>query len=223
MKHKMNVQMIFGMILLGIFVLFTLSLKAVDLQPAGPEGSLVAYAGINKAVHDCLGVNMLLCHITDWAGVFAICVAFGFGVLGLCQWIKRRKLCRVDGSILALGVFYLLMFGAYAFFEIFPVNYRPVLIDGVLEASYPSSTTVLVLCVMLSAMLQFQRRIRKPRIRIAVNSLCGLFAGLTVTGRLFSGVHWLTDIVGGMLFSGGMVLLYGGFCGILRRYDKTDR
>jgi len=223
MERKIRRRFWAALALMCAFALWTAGVMHVDVQPIGPGGSWVGFAAVNGYVHRLTGVHMILYHITDWLGLLPVAIGLCFALLGLCQWIKRRKLCRVDGSILALGVFYLLMFGAYAFFEIFPVNYRPVLIDGVLEASYPSSTTVLVLCVMLSAMLQFQRRIRKPRIRIAVNSLCGLFAGLTVTGRLFSGVHWLTDIVGGMLFSGGMVLLYGGFCGILRRYDKTDR
>ena len=205
---KRKTQLILGAALLALFILYTASLTFVDRQPIGPMGSQVAYAGINKGAHELFGVHRMLYHITDWAGVVAIGIAAGFAVLGLVQWVKRKSIRKVDGSLLLLGVFYILVFGAYAFFEYHVINYRPVLIDGVLEASYPSSTTVLVMCVVPTAMVQFRRLIGNHRIRIAVNGFCGLFAVLVVVGRLLSGVHWLTDVLGGLLFSAAMVLLY---------------
>lgn len=215
MKRKAIPQLILGLLLLATFVFYTLSLTFVDLQPIGPQGSCVAYATVNKAVHDCFGVHMPLYHITDWAGVVAIFVAFGFVVLGLVQWIKRKHILKVDSSILLLGVFYILVFGVYAFFEFHVINRRPILINGILESSYPSSTTMLALCVMPTAMLQFRRLIKNRILRVSVNSLCGLFTAFMVIGRLISGVHWFTDIVGGLLFSGTMVLLYGTICNYL--------
>ena len=208
MKQKAKVQLILAAALLAAFILFTLSLTRVNRQPVGPNGSLVAYADINKAVHALFGVNMPLYHITDWAGVAAILVAFGFAVLGLVQWIGRKSISKVDSSLLVLGAFYILVFGAYAFFEFHVINRRPVLINGVLEASYPSSTTMLAMCVLFTAMLQFRRLIKAAKRRAAVNTLCGLFMAFMVLGRLVSGVHWFTDILGGALFSAGMVLLY---------------
>lgn len=215
MKRKAIPQLILGLLLLATFVFYTLSLTFVDLQPIGPQGSCVAYATVNKVVHDFFGVHMPLYHITDWAGVAAIFVAFGFAVLGLVQWIKRKHILKVDSSILLLGVFYILVFGVYAFFEFHVINRRPILINGILESSYPSSTTMLALCVMPTAMLQFRRLIKNRILRVSVNSLCGLFTAFMVIGRLISGVHWFTDIVGGLLFSGAMVLLYGTICNYL--------
>lgn len=197
-------------LLLG-FVLFTWSLTVVDLQPIGPEGSSVAYAGLNGWVHDLLGVNWTLYHITDWAGVAAIVLMMGFAALGLTQWIKRRQLQKVDRSILLLGVYYILVFGCYVFFEYHVINRRPVLINGFLEASYPSSTTMLAMCVLPTAMIQFRRLIKNRPLRLAVNGFCGLFTGFMVVGRLLCGVHWFTDILGGSIFSAAMVLLYCAF------------
>ena len=76
MKRKAKIQFILGASLLAVFILFTMSLTSVDIQPIGPEGSCVAYAGINKAVHELFGVNITLYNITDWAGVVAILIAF---------------------------------------------------------------------------------------------------------------------------------------------------
>ena len=208
MKQNATVKLITGLSLLVVFILYTASLTFVDLRPIGPQESCVAYGGINKAVHDLFGVNMLLYTITDWAGVAAIIIMFGFAVLGFVQWIKRGHILKVDSSILALGVFYILVFGVYALFEFVVINRRPVLINGILEASYPSSTTMLAMCVLPTAMLQFHRLIKKRAVRITVNTVCGLFTVCMVVGRLLSGVHWFTDILGGLLFSVAMVLLY---------------
>ena len=208
MKRKAISQFILGGIFLILFVLFTWSLTFIDVQPIGPNGSSVAYASINHAAHNLFGVNMTLYNITDWAGVVAILVALGFAIFGLIQWIKRKSICKVDSSILILGVFYILAFGAYVFFEFHVINRRPVLINGILEASYPSSTTMLAMCVLPTAMMQFHRLIKNTKARNTINVLCGLFTAFMVIGRLICGVHWFTDIFGGLIFSVAMILLY---------------
>lgn len=208
MERKTKNQFIFGALLLALFILFTISLTLVDMKPIGPQNSYVAYASINQAVHKLFGVNMTLYNITDWAGVVAIFVALGFAILGLVQWIKRKSILKVDSSILLLGVFYIFVFGAYVFFEFNVINRRPILINGILEASYPSSTTMLAMCVLPTAMMQFKRLIKNHRIKNVVNIICSLFTAFMVIGRLVCGVHWFTDILGGLIFSIAMILLY---------------
>lgn len=215
MKRKTKNQLIFGITLLVLFILYTVSLTFVDRQPIGPQESYVAYAGINKAVHGLFSVNMTLYHITDWAGAVAIIIALQLATVGLLQWIKRKSILRVDSGILVLGVFYILVFGVYAFFEFTVINCRPVLINGVLEASYPSSTTMLAMCILPTAMMQYRRLIQKPRLRNAVNASCALFTVFMVIGRFVSGVHWFTDILGGVIFSLAMILLYCAAVGFM--------
>ena len=137
-----------------------------------------------------------------------IFVCIGFGVLGLMQWIKRKSIYKVDRDILLLCGFYIVTIGAYLFFESVVINYRPVLINGCLEASYPSSTTLLVMCVMPTAVMQFNNRIKNKLLRNIVVAMLVGFIAFMVIGRLISGVHWLTDIVGGALLSSGLVLMY---------------
>ena len=216
---KRNFRFWFGAGLLALFVIYTVSLTVVDLQPIGPQGSWVAYAGLNKAVHELFGVHMILYHITDWAGVVAIFVAVAFAVLGLIQWIQRKHILKVDSNLLALGVFYIVVFGVFVFFEYHVINRRPVLINGYLEASYPSSTTLLAMCVLPTAMMQFRQYIRKMWLRKTVNILCGVFTAFMVLGRLVCGVHWFTDILGGMFFSAGMIFLYAGALNMLKQNE----
>lgn len=208
MKRKAILQFIFGGIFLILFLLFTFSVTFFDVQAIGPNNSSVAYAGINQFIHEFFGVNMMLYNITDWAGIAVIFIAFGFAILGLSQWIKTKSIFKVDSSILILGVFYIFVFGAYIFFEFNTINYRPVLINGILEGSYPSSTTMLAMCVLPTAMMQFQRLIKNVKIRNIINISLGIFTAFMVIGRLISGVHWFTDIFGGLLFSVAMILFY---------------
>ena len=191
-----------------MFVLWTVLVCFVDVRAIGPQESSVGFATLNGYIHDLTGVNMRLYVITDWLGLVPIGIAFGFAVLGLVQWIKRKSLLKVDRSILTLGGFYIVVMAAYILFEIVVINYRPTLIGGYLEASYPSSTTMLVMCVMPTAMMQFSKRIKNDLFRRCVMFIIIAFIVFMVIGRLVSGVHWITDIIGGALFSTSIVLIY---------------
>ena len=194
--------------LIAVFVLWTVLVSVVDVRAIGPNGSSVGFATLNGYVHDLTGVNMRLYSITDWLGLVPIGVALGFAMLGLVQWIERKSLFKVDRGILALGGFYVAVMAVYILFEFVVINYRPTLIDGYLEASYPSSTTMLVMCVMPTAMMQLHARIKSDVFRRCVLIFIAAFTAFMVIGRLASGVHWLTDIIGGALVSAGLVITY---------------
>ena len=204
------------------FVLWTVLILFVDVRAIGPEGSSVGFASLNGFVHNITGVNMSLYVITDWLGLVPIGVAFGFAVLGLVQWIKRKSLFKVDRSILALGGFYIIVMAVYVLFEIVVINYRPTLINGYLEASYPSSTTMLVMCVMSTAMVQFRTRIKNDKFRRCIMLAIAVFIAFMVIGRLVSGVHWITDIIGGALFSAAIVLMYYSICNEATKNHYTN-
>ena len=190
------------------FLLWTAAIQLVDVQAIGPQESAVGFATINQFVHNLTGVHMSLYTITDWLGLVPLVFVMGFALLGLIQWIKRKHLFKVDYNILILGGFYIVVMAVYVLFEMLVVNYRPVLINGYLEVSYPSSTTMLVMCVMPTAIMQFNARIKNNVLKRFVASAIIAFIVFMVIGRLISGVHWFTDIVGGALLSAGLVLMY---------------
>ena len=208
MEKKNKKRFVLGTILVGVFVLWTVLVCFVDVRAIGPEGSSVGFATLNGFIHKLTGVNFGLYTITDWLGLVPIAVAFGFAILGLAQLIDRKNLRKVDHSILALGVFYIVVMAAYVFFETVVINYRPTLIDGHLEASYPSSTTMLVTCVMPTAAMQLNARIKNTVLRRCTVIAIIAFTACMVIGRLLSGVHWITDIIGGALLSAGLVAMY---------------
>ena len=194
--------------LLALFILWTVLIQTVDVRPAGQNGTDIGFAAVNLWFHRLTGVHMGLYTVTDWLGLVPVAVCAGFGILGLFQLIRRRSLLRVDPDILLLGIYYVLVIAGYLVFEMIPINYRPIPIDGVMEASYPSSTTLLVLSVMPTLVFQVSRRAKNRTVVHAVFLLSALFSAFMVIGRLVSGVHWLTDILGAVFLSAGLYLLY---------------
>ena len=197
-----------GMWYLLLFGIFTALIQTVDVQVAGETGREVGLVTINACVHRFTGVHMQLYTVTDWLGLVPVGVCLLFGGLGMAQLLQRKSVLKVDSDIILLGVYYVLVILAYLIFEQIPVNYRPVFIEGRLEASYPSSTTLLVLSVMPTLAFQAERRIKNADIKKGIRFLAGAFSAFMVIGRLISGVHWVTDIIGAVIFSRGLFCLY---------------
>ena len=208
MKKNEKKSLLIGSLFLAIFAVWTVLIQAVDVQPLGQNGTGIGFAAFNCWFHHFTGVNMAIYTITDWMGLVPVIICLSFAGIGLVQLIKRRSLFRVDADIMILGVYFVIVFLAYAMFEMIPINYRPILIEGRMEASYPSSTTLLVLSVMPALIEQIQRRLSDVTAKRIITIAAIAFAGFMVIGRLVSGVHWFTDIVGGVLLSAGLFQLY---------------
>jgi undecaprenyl-diphosphatase len=182
----------------------------IDVQPVGQNGTDIGFAVFNVGFHEMTGVNMTLYTITDWLGLVPIFICMIFGGVGFIQLIKRKSLFKVDKDIIILGIYYIIVIMAYLIFEMIPINYRPIPIEGVMEASYPSSTTLLVLSVMPTLVEQAGRRLSDDPIKKLITIFVVLFSLFMVIGRLISGVHWFTDIIGSVLLSIGLYYLYKG-------------
>ena len=205
---KQNRNLLAGTLFLVGFAVWTFLIQMVDVQPIGPNGSSVGFAALNGWFHQLTGVHWTLYTLTDWLGLVPIFVCLIFASVGFVQLVQRKSLPKVDFDIILLGVYYVFVIFGYLLFETVPINYRPVLIEGFLEASYPSSTTLLVLSVMPTLYLQAQRRLTPNALRQTICIFSILFSAFMVIGRLVSGVHWLTDIVGAALLSSGIFLIY---------------
>ena len=203
------------------FIVWTLIVCFVDVKEIGPQQTSVGLASLNGRFHEIVGVNVFFYTLTDWLSVIPLAVAFGFAVAGFVQLCKRKSFLKVDRGILFLGAFYIATIFAYLFFEFVVINYRPILIEGQLEASYPSSTTVLVLCVMIPSAIELKIRMEKGVLRAIILSFVALFVAFMLAGRILSGVHWLSDIIGGILLSLGILTSYSNFQLDRRRYHHT--
>ena len=207
MKHRKLLTAGIGLLLTVILIALV---RLVDVAPIGADGTSIGLSHLNQFVFDLFGVNMLWYNITDWLGVAAVLTGFVFAVTGLVQLIKRRSLLKVDREILALGGLYIVVIGLYLFFENVIVNYRPIIMPDNTrpEASFPSSHTMLVCVIMGSAAMLINRYIRNKPLNRILRAVCYVIIGVTVVGRLIAGVHWFTDILGGILISVTLLSLY---------------
>lgn len=205
---KVKLNFIITGILLAVSLIFIVMVKTVDVVPLGPKGSLIGFGEFNALFRDLFGTNEFFYNLTDMLGKLSILVVLAFGCLGVYQLVKRKSIKKVDSSLLVLAVFYALMALTYVFFEIVVVNYRPVLIDGELEASFPSSHTMLVVCVMSTMMMQIHRLMKKSTLREIIDIVSVAVMIVAVIGRIISGVHWMTDIIGGLLISSVLIMFY---------------
>ena len=206
MKNKK--KLFTGTALLIAFIVWTILIQSIDVQAIGVNGTTIGFATVNTWFYKLTGVHMTVYTITDWLGLVPICICGFFGIVGLRQLIRRKSIFKVDADIILLGIYYVVVIFAYLVFEMIPINYRPILIDGFMEASYPSSTTLLVLSVMPSLKYQMARRSENVALRNTVNVFAIAFSAFMMIGRLLCGVHWCTDIVGSVLLSTGLSQLY---------------
>ena len=219
---KSKKKLFAGTALLIVFIVWTILVQFIDVQAVGVNGTKIGFASINTWFHKLTGVHLSVYTVTDWLGLVPICICVFFGIVGLRQLIKRKSLFKVDADIILLGIYYVVVIFAYLAFEMIPINYRPILIDGIMEASYPSSTTLLVLSVMQSLKFQMARRSRNAALRNTVNVLATAFSVFMVIGRLLSGVHWCTDIIASVLLSTGLFKLYQFSAGFVNQ-RKTEQ
>ena len=208
MKETGKKILFLGSAFIVIFVVWTLLVQKVDVQHLGAKGTNIGFATINCWFHALTGVHLEIYHITDWLGLVPILICMLFGCIGFSQLIKRRSVLKVDYDIILLGIYYTVVMFVYLFFEMIHINYRPIFIGGFLEASYPSSTTLLVLCVMPTLAEQMNRRMEHAAVKRFINIFTICFSVFMVLGRLISGVHWLTDIVGSLMLSAGLFCIY---------------
>ncbi len=197
MKKK-NIITSITMIILA--VIYTILVKIIDVAPIGPNNSSVGFSSINGFFHNLLGSNMTIYKITEVLGMIPLLMAGIYALIGFIQLIKRKSLAKIDREIYALASLYVIVLGLYVFFEKCIINYRPILIDGVLEASYPSSHTLMAICICGSSLIVNKRLFHKKIFNIE-NKLSIFLIPAIVLGRFISGVHWFSDILGGIIIS----------------------
>ncbi len=208
MNKKEKMYWILAAVMLVLFGGLILLLKGVDVAAIGPQGSKIGLSALNGAVRDQFPFHEWWYEITDWMSLLVLLIPACFALLGLWQLMKGKSLKAVDRDIYLLGGFYVVVFAAYLFFDQWVINFRPVLIEGVLEPSFPSSHTMIFICVMATAIHQISRRFADPSLKGIGRILLYLILTFVLVGRIISGVHWFTDILGGIFLSLFFIFIY---------------
>lgn len=218
----MKKKLVFSAVLFILFALLIVAVRRVDVGAVAATGKSIGLFGLNTAVHEALGEHRLLYKITQYLGYASILVAVCFAFAGLVQLVRRGSLKRIDKALWALAGLYVVTAALYALFEKIPVNCRPLLMPGETEAapSFPSSHSMLFCVILGSAAIMAGRYLTHDAIRPWIVIVCMLAAAAGVVWRLVSGVHWLTDIVGSLLISGALLLLFSAVLDLLDGRQK---
>lgn len=208
MRKNYKKNLFIGIGLIIGFIIWTILLCFIDLNPIGPLNSIVGFSTMNCYIHELFGSNMFLYYLTDFLSLYPLIIVLLFMILGIVQLIKFKSFLKVDHKILLLGVFYIIVFIIFILFEFIDINCRPMLIEGKLETSYPSSTTMLVICVTGTSIIHFNDYIKNNKLK-KLNIFGNiLFIIFMILCRMISGVHWFTDIIGALLLSIGLIEIY---------------
>lgn len=208
---------------IGVFVcflLFTVLVRLLDVKAIGPMDSKVGFATINGAVAGVLTYNHLFYSISKYVGALILLWVPCFAGIGLFQLLKRKSFKKVDYSLYILAAMYVAVALFYVLFEIFIVNYRPIDLGEGLEASYPSSHTLLAISIGGSAIIGFMNIIKKNGLKLVLSVIAAGEILIVVVTRILSGVHWISDIFAGILLGVSLVLLYKGGAEIVSKYQK---
>lgn len=222
MKEKAKRNYIIFAVSAVVFIAYTLCVALIERKPIGPNGKEVGFATINGKVRDAIGHHEFYYTLTDIGSIVPIGLGIFYGIVGLTQWIKRKSIKKVDFDLIALGVFYALVFSVYLAFEFIQVNYRPVLVDGKVEASYPSSTTVLSLTFLATSIHISNRYLKSEKGKTVAKWLTVAYMAFLVVGRVVSGMHWLTDLIGGGILSVALVSLYYAVVNTPFKKEETE-
>lgn len=190
-----------------IMTLFTALVCFYDVKPLGINKTDIGFSSLNTYIFNELGTNYLWYKLSEVLGIVALILVFIYGAIGTIDLIKKKNIFKVDKKIILLGIFYIIVFGLYIIFDKVIINYRPILVEGVLESSYPSSHTLLSIFVFGSSLLINKYLFPVKKIKI-VNCILFAMMILTVIGRLLSGMHWFTDIVGGILIASFLLYVF---------------
>ena len=205
-----------------IAVVFTVLVKIVDVGFVSSTGSLVGFSSVNIPFSQKFGFNPIFYKVSEVLGYLIFLVIAVFAFIGCYQLIKRKSLMKVDKDLYALGITYVFTFALYIFFDkVLVINLRPIIMAGesIAEPSFPSSHTLLAVSVLGTAISECGK-IRKKSFRVSLVIVLAILMGATVLSRLFSGVHWVTDIVAGILWGEVMMTLYQLFSALFSKEEK---
>lgn len=220
---KINKNFIIGGSLLLLFLIFTILIKFVDVQAIGPLNSEVGLARFNE-LFLVKSASNIWDIVSDIIMVISLLVVCLFIVVGIVQLVNRKSLKKVDKNIFVVAGLYVAVVIVFVLFEVVVVNNRPILENGELVASFPSTHVLISLSILLSGLIQFHKfYMKNHKMLIVADILVSILAVMIVIGRMLSGVHWITDILGSILISGALVYIYNGVLEIVMNKNTKDK
>ena len=166
---------------------------------------------MNDAIFEFFGFNQTWKTITDILLIGVLALVAVLAVCGLVQLIKRRSLKAVDAELTAMIPSLALVAVIYYVFEkVWILNYRPVLVNGLAEPSFPSTHALITTTVLGMLVFALPKYIKSRKLRVLIDVALIAVILVMAFGRVASGMHWATDALAGVIFGFDLALVYGG-------------
>jgi undecaprenyl-diphosphatase len=198
------------LILLAVTIVYSLLATFVDRSAIGPGGTSVGFSTINGAFAGRFGYNPAMDLVSDLMMYLSFIVVMSFAAMGILRLIREKSIPKVGKVLIGLGVLYVLVAVIYVAFGKIPINYRPIIMpdETELETSFPSTHTLVIGTVMGSAMVAWERLLSNVKLVKILKILAIVVMVVGIGARMLAGVHWLSDIAAGILFSLTLIAFY---------------
>ncbi len=194
MKKIINLYTILGFSFLALFLLLII-LLSIDRATITFAGKEVGLSHLNNLVS--YKFDDTLDKVSDVLFYFSFSGVILGVVLGIMQLVKNKSLFAVDTKILFFGIFVIL---AIIFWLVFDkglkINYRPI---DPTEGSFPSTHVFMTTFFMLAAhnllcsLFKGNNIVKYGSLAVAI-----IFIVLVTIFRVSSGMHYITDVIGGL-------------------------
>lgn len=155
--------------------------------------------------------------ITDVILITALAILGVFAILGLTEWIRRKSLKKVDKQLLGMIPSLVLMAATYFIFDkLLVLNTRP---NGSGEPSFPSTHTMVATTIFLMTMLALPKYIKNKPLRIILDIVMLALIILVSIGRVAANMHWVSDVIGGLIFA----VIFAGLYLLIVKHKKKEQ
>lgn len=207
--------LVLAVVLFVAFAAFTYLVRTYDVAPVGYNGAEVGFSKLNAATHEMFPGDDGSYELTKILGYICLIAVAVNGLEAAIDFFRNKgRISRMHKRNVITCIYYVVVGGFYVLFEFVVINTRPISA----EASYPSSHTMLALCVLYSVFVLLGFSSWRYKFMASILRVICVVAMISmVVFRFLSGVHWLTDICGGILLSLSLMCLYRAciarFCG----------
>ena len=192
MKNKIYLLIGFGFFCLFCILMILLSF---DVSVIAKSGEPVGLSHINNLMQ--YNENHTIDKISDVLLYLSFAIIVIGAVIGILQLVKRKSLYKVDIEIIFLGIFFVLSIIIWIVFDKFiKVNVRPIGSD---DGSFPSTHVLLTTFLLLSGHGLCCIYLDKKLYKYGSLVLAILLIIIVTIFRLVSGMHYITDVLGGLL------------------------
>lgn len=177
-----------------ILLIFTILVSFVDVKIFNVTNTKIGLYSLNK-IFLVNSINSNYINIIS-NGIFLICLLVIILMLLLItfEYFKTKK---INKNNLNFFIHFLIMVLIWIIFDkILIINYRPILINGNIEGSYPSTHVMVSTFVLLFLSDQLKKIFKNDKIFYIIS--IGLIIIQSIS-RILLTMHWFTDIIGGLL------------------------